>query len=352
VPEVGPLGADVSGLFAEGVMRTFFLAAAGVLGLIFGSFATATAYRVPREGESIATGRSKCPNCGHAISALDNIPVLSWLLLRGRCRHCRQSIAARYPLTELATALLFVAAAAKFGFSAEAFVYAGFFWALVVLTLIDLEFKLLPNKVVYPLVVATYIGFAVTSATGGDGFAPSRAFAAGLVALIAVVAVMTWPAPEPVPDAEEDEEPAPEPLKELLFGVAALAGWVTLLTLAALDGPLEGLRGAVVGGALFSGLLLAVALIGSALAGRAAMGGGDIKLAVGLGAVLGYLEAPGPVIVGIFLSFVSGGVLSIAILLMTGDRKKQIPFGPFLALGTVLGVFFGQSLLASYLGTF
>lgn len=349
--EVGPLGA-VGGLFAEGVMRTFFLGAAGVLGLIFGSFATATAYRVPREGESIATGRSKCPNCGHPIAAFDNIPVFSWLLLRGRCRHCGDSISAGYPLTELATALLFVAAAAKFGFTAESFIYAGFFWALVVLTVIDVEFKLLPNKVVYPLVLATYVAFAATSATAGDSFAISRGFVAGLVALIAVVAVMTWPAPEPVPDAEEDEEAAPDPLKELLLGVAAFVGWVALLMFSALDGPFDGLRGAVIGGALFSGLLLAVALIGSAIAGRSAMGGGDIKLAVGLGAVLGYLQAPGPVIVGIFLSFLSGGVLSIVILLMTRDRKKQIPFGPFLALGTILGVFFGQSLLESYLGTF
>ena len=332
-------------------MRSFFLVASGLLGLIFGSFATALAYRLPRD-ESISTGRSKCPNCGNQITALQNIPVFSWLVLRGRCKHCGNKISARYPLTELATAMAFVGAAAKFGLSADAFIYAAFFWAVVVLTVIDLEFKLLPNKIVYPLVLGTYVAFAVTGVARGEGFDLSRAVLLGAGALVAVVAVMTWPSPEPVPDEEDTEEPAYEPLRELLFGVAALVAWVALLAFAALDGPFRKLPGAVIGGALFSLLLLGVALVGSALSGRTAMGGGDIKLAVGLGAVLGYLEAPGTVLVGIFMSFLAGGVLSIAILLATGDRKKQIPFGPFLALGTVLGVFVGSELLDAYLGTF
>lgn len=338
-------------LFAEGVMRTFFLVSAGVLGSIFGSFATAVAYRVPRPGESIATGRSKCPNCGTTITALQNIPVFSWLFLRGRCKHCRNKISARYPLIELTTALLFAASAAKFGLSTEALIFAGFFWALVVLTVIDLEFKLLPNKIVYPLVLATYAALAVSALLRDLPFDPSRTFVLGALALVVVVAVMTWPSDEPVPD-EEDEEPAPQPLRELLSGLLALVVWVVLLALGALDGPFQGLRGAVIGGALFSLLLLGTALVGSALSGRTAMGGGDIKLAVGLGAALGYLDAPGAVIVGIFLSFLSGGVLSVAILLASGDRKRQIPFGPFLALGTALGVFVGEPLLEAYLGTF
>lgn len=349
--EPGPFAADATAVFGEGPLRTFFLVASGVLGLIFGSFATAVAYRVPRADQSVAAGRSKCPNCGHTIAAVDNIPVFSWLLLRGRCRHCGNEISPRYPLIELSTALLFVAAAARFGFTAEAFVFAGFFWALVVLTVIDLESKLLPNKIVYPLVLATYAAFALTSTLHGDPFEPSRAFVLGLLTLLVVVAVMTWPSPEPVPD-EEEPEPQPQPLRELIFGVAALIVWVVLLVLAALDGPFAGFRGAAIGGALFSLLLLGVALVGSALSGRTAMGGGDIKLAVGLGAVLGYLETPGVVMVGIFLSFLSGGVLSIAILMISGDRKKQIPFGPFLALGTILGVLAGDPLLDAYLGTF
>lgn len=337
-------------MFAEGALGAFYLIASGILGLIFGSFATALAYRLPRD-ESIATGRSKCPECGQTIGAAENIPVFSWLLLRGRCKNCGEKISARYPLIELATALLFVAAAVKFGLSAEAFIYAGFFWALVALTVIDLEFKLLPNKIVYPLVGAIYVAFAITGLVAGDPWELSKALVLGAVALVSVIAVMTWPSPEPVPEGDE-EEAAPEPLKELAFGLLALIAWVALLVFAALDGRFEGLPGAVIGGAIFSLLLLGVALIGSALSGRTAMGGGDIKLAVALGAALGYLQAPGAVMVGIFLSFLSGGVLSIAILMITGDRKKQIPFGPFLALGTVLGIFAGEWLLDAYLGTF
>src|SRR5687768_15573196 len=106
-------------MFDEGVMRVFYVVSAGVLGLIFGSFATALAYRLPR-GESISTGRSKCPNCGHTIGVAENIPVFSWLFLRGRCKHCGNEISARYPLTELVTSLLFVGAAFEFGLSVEA----------------------------------------------------------------------------------------------------------------------------------------------------------------------------------------------------------------------------------------
>jgi leader peptidase (prepilin peptidase)/N-methyltransferase len=350
------VGAETAALFDEGVPRAFLLVVSGVLGLIFGSFATALAYRLPR-GESVSTGRSKCPNCGNQIGVAENIPVFSWVLLRGRCKHCRNKISARYPLTELTTALLFVAAAVKFGLSPEAAIYAGAFWALVVLTVIDLEFKLLPNKIVYPLVLALFVAFALVTGVRGASFEPTRAFVIGTIALLGVVVVMTWPSPQ-TPAGEEDiemaegSEPEPEPLKELLFGVVALIGWVTLLIVATLDGPFEDLRGAVVGAALFSLLLLGVALVGGALSGRTAMGGGDIKLAVALGALLGFLAAPGAVMVGIFLSFLSGGVLSIAILVASGDRKKQIPFGPFLTLGTVLGVLWGERVLDAYLGTF
>lgn len=337
-------------MFADGVMRTFFLFASGILGLILGSFATALAYRLPR-GQSVATGRSKCPNCEAEIGALQNIPLFSWIFLRGRCKNCGDQISARYPLTELATGVSFAGAAARFGFSAEALIYAGFFWALVVLTAIDLEFKLLPNKVVFPLVAWTYGTFGLTAVVRGDPVSLSRALGLAAVALIAVIAVMVWPSPEPVGDELDEDDPPSQPVRELLFGFAALAVWIALLVLGGLDGPFRGFAGAVIGGALFSLVLLGIALVGSALSGRTAMGGGDIKLAVALGAALGYLEAPGIVLVGIFLSFLAGGLLSVAILLVTKDRKKQIPFGPFLAVGTALGVFAGQRLLGAYLGT-
>jgi leader peptidase (prepilin peptidase)/N-methyltransferase len=148
-------------------LDAYYIGAAAVLGLILGSFATAVSYRIPR-GESIAAGRSKCPSCGYTIRAVENIPVLSWIFLRGRCRNCGAPISVRYPLTELASAVLFGLAAWKFGLTIEAVVYAGFFWALLVLTVIDFEHKLLPNRIVFPTLIFGVVGLALAAAVDGD----------------------------------------------------------------------------------------------------------------------------------------------------------------------------------------
>lgn len=253
---------------------------AGVLGLIFGSFGTVVSYRVPQR-ESIASGRSKCPRCGRTITAVENIPVVSWLLQRGRCRHCGEPISPRYPLTELVTGALFALAAWKFGLTVTAAVYAAFFWALVVLTVIDLEHKLLPNRIVYP----TFI-----------------------------------------------------------------AGWAGLVVAVRLDsGARAGdLRSAAIGMAIFGGFLFLVAFIYPA-----GMGGGDWKLAFALGTFLGFVGGYKLTLVGMFISFVVGGIVGIAVMAATGkNRKMQIPFGPFLAGGTVIAIAVGQRLLDAYLGIF
>jgi leader peptidase (prepilin peptidase) / N-methyltransferase len=343
----------------EGVQQPYagiYLFFVTALGLIFGSFGTALAYRLPR-GKSAAEGRSKCPNCGQTIRAIDNVPLLSYLALRGRCRNCGHKISPRYPLAEAATAILFLAVALRFDLSWEAAFYALFFWALVVLTVIDLEHQLLPNKIVYPLLALTYASFALSELLGSGDFRPSATVLLGGAGAAAVALVTMWPYEDPPEVAgEEDEtvmeaEDAGSPARELAFGVLALVVWAALLMMALLDGPIRGFEGALVGGGLFSVLLFGVALVGSAVAGRTAMGGGDIKLALGLGAVLGYLEAPGVVMMGMFLSFLAGGVLSVGVLVATRDRKMHIPFGPFLALGTVLAAFFGRDLVDAYLTT-
>lgn len=250
---------------------------AGLLGLIFGSFATVVAYRVPRR-ETVVSGRSKCPRCGRTIGALENIPVVSWVVLRGRCRHCGEPISPRYPLTELASGLLFALAAWKFGVTVTAGVYAAFFWALVVLTVIDLEHGLLPNRIVYP---------------------------------------------------------------------TFLVGWAGLVAAALADAGSPGARlvGAALGMLVFGGFLFAVAF-----AYPAGMGGGDWKLAFALGAFLGYAGGVRLALVGMFFSFVLGGVIGLIAMRATGQgRKMKIPFGPFLAVGTVLAVAVGQRLLDAYL---
>lgn len=142
--------------------------AAGVLGLILGSFASMLAYRLPRRLPIGGRERSRCPTCDAQLTARENIPLLSYLAQRGTCRHCAARIPYRYPLIEAATGLLFALAAWKFGLGGEAVVFAGFFWVLVVLTVIDLEHRLLPDRVVYPAFVAGWVALALLALATGD----------------------------------------------------------------------------------------------------------------------------------------------------------------------------------------
>jgi leader peptidase (prepilin peptidase) / N-methyltransferase len=210
------------------------------------------------------------------ITAIENVPVFSWLWQRGRCRHCGAGISWRYPLAELATGVLFAAAVAKFDVSLTAFAYAAFFWVLVVLTVIDLEHKLLPNRIVYP---------------------------------------------------------------------SFIVGWVVLTIDALVDSAPERLGDAALGALMFGGFFMIMGFIYPA-----GMGGGDIKLAFVLGTFLGYIDAPAVVVVGMFLSFFFGGLGSFAVIAFAGGgRKKQIPFGPFLAAGTIAAILFGRQIADWYL---
>jgi leader peptidase (prepilin peptidase) / N-methyltransferase len=255
-------------------VTAILVAFTGILGLIFGSFGTVAAWRIPRR-ETIVSGRSHCPNCGAMITALENIPVLSWLFLRGRCRHCGNPISIRYPVIELTTGVLFALSAAKFGWSVETFVFAAFFWVLVVLTVIDIDHKLLPNRVVYP---------------------------------------------------------------------AFVVGWAGLVAAAIVDGSTDRLLDAAIGAAIFGGTFFLIALIAPR-----GMGFGDVKLAFVLGTFLGYTRL-GLVPLGMFLAFLTGALTGVAVMMRSGGgRKMQVPFGPFLALGTVLAIFVGDGLLDAYL---
>jgi leader peptidase (prepilin peptidase) / N-methyltransferase len=250
--------------------------AAAAFGLVFGSFASVVAHRVPRR-ESIG-GRSHCPACGHLITARENIPVLSYLLQRARCRHCSARISSRYPVVELITAILFALAVWRFGVSLTACVYAAFFWVLVVLSVIDLDHRKLLNRIIFPA-----------------------------------------------------------------LGI----GWACLIAITAAGGDAERLRDAALGAAIFGGFIFAVAF-----AYPAGMGAGDAKLALVLGTFLGFVDAPGVVVVGMFLSFLVGSVVGVVTMLRErGGRKTQIPFGPSLALGTVIAILVGRPLLDAYLGS-
>src|ERR1700761_7545752 len=147
-------------------VAALFVAAFGAM---IGSFLTVVAYRVPR-AESVVGGRSHCPDCGAQIHAYDNVPVFSWLALRGRSRCCHQRISARYPVTELTLAALFAAVAVRFhGDAGELALGLVFVSMLLAITLTDLERRIIPNKI---LLVGSVIGVAVV-AIADPGSCPS-----------------------------------------------------------------------------------------------------------------------------------------------------------------------------------
>ena len=178
-------------------MTAVLLAFAGVLGLAIGSFLNVVVWRVPR-GESVVHPPSACPRCGHAIRGRDNIPVVSWLVLRGRCRDCGLPISARYPLVELGTGVLFVLTAW----------FAGLHWILpallylaaisVALALIDIDVKRLPDAIVLPSYVVAIVLLALASANPGgepDWSALLRALAGGAALFVVYfVMVLVYPA--------------------------------------------------------------------------------------------------------------------------------------------------------------
>jgi len=130
--------------------------AAAVFGLLIGSFLNVVAYRLPR-GESLAHPRSRCPGCGAAIAAYDNIPVLSWLLLRGRCRHCGEPISIRYPLVEATTAVLYALVVVAQDDALGIVLGLLLVTALIPITLIDLDLRIIPNKITGPAAVAALL---------------------------------------------------------------------------------------------------------------------------------------------------------------------------------------------------
>lgn len=165
-----------------------------VFGLAVGSFLNVVIVRVPSD-ESILRPPSKCPQCGHEIGHRDNIPVLSWVLLRGKCRHCAEPIPAGYPLVELANAVLWVLAGLRFGAHWPLLPYAALFSVLLVLSVIDLELYLLPNKITYPtMLVSVPAVVALSFAVDDDPVSRSLgALATGLgYAAFLGLLLVTW----------------------------------------------------------------------------------------------------------------------------------------------------------------
>lgn len=271
-----------------------FISTSVLLGLMTGSFLNVVIHRLPRmmelawaqerleaEGQApaeqarynLVTPRSACPKCQHAIGALENIPVISYLVLGGKCRHCRTPICPRYPLVEALTGLLFGLASWHFGYSSMAVASWVIILALVALTFIDLDTYLLPDDITLPLL------------------------------------------------------------------------WLGLLY--NLNNGFTDLNSAVIGAALGYLILWAVYWLFKLVTGKEGMGYGDFKLLAALGAWFGWQLLPAVIL----LSSIAGSIIGILLIVLSKHgREKPIPFGPYLALGGIAALFFGQQLSQLYLG--
>ena len=251
-------------------MTAFIAVVAGIYGLVVGSFLNVVIWRVPRH-ESIVKPRSHCPSCDTQIATRDNLPVVSWLILRGRCRHCGVRISARYPFVELLTGVLFAAVAAQFAYSWAMPAYLVLTAGLIAISAIDLEHFIIPNRIVYPL------GFT------------------GVVLLAgAAVGDQDWSA-----------------FGRALLGAIAAFTFFFVLHLIAPGG----------------------------------MGFGDVRLSFVLGMFLGWLGWP-YVLGGLFAGFLYGAVIGSLLIAFAGrGRRQHIPFGPFLAAGTMTFVLVGDQIV-------
>lgn len=242
-----------------------------ILGLLIGSFLNVCIYRIPRE-ESIVFPASHCPACQKPVRPYDNVPLFSFLFLRGRCRFCRAPISWRYPLIELLHGLGYLFILHQFGYSVQALVYAVLFSSLVVVTFIDLSHQIVPDVITLPGMVL------------------------GLIAASTVLP----------------------------------------------PGPINSLIGLFLGGGLF----YLVAILSIALLKKEGMGGGDIKLIAMIGAFLGWKG----MLLTIFLAALAGSIIGLFLVFIRGrDRAEPIPFGPFLALGAMISLFWGPQILNWYL---
>ncbi len=270
-------------------------------GAAIGSFLNVVIHRVPRE-LSVVFPNSACPKCSSKIAPYDNLPVISWLILGGKCRKCKEPISWRYPAVEFLTASVFLLVAWALGFGL--FLPVGLIFAAVMISLvfIDAEHMILPDVITWPL-----LGFAVLVRIIYP-LIPGYSNTFSDLTFSPLTALETWPM------------------------------WAVSLT------------GAVLGGLVGGGSLWLVGQIWERLRGVEAMGLGDVKMMFGVGALLGWRLT----ILTIFLAAFTGALAGVIVIAKSKDKdmQAQIPFGIFLGIGAVAALLFGDQLIAWYIETF
>ncbi|MCD6115712.1 prepilin peptidase [bacterium] len=245
-----------------------------IIGLAFGSFLNVVIYRLPLK-RSIVTPGSFCPSCGQPVKFYDNIPVLSYLILKGRCRYCKSRISVRYPLVESLYAVLLIVLFLKFGFSGEFFTYSALTFFLIPISVIDIDRGLILNKLVLPGCILGII-------------------------LVIILQIETW--------------------QSMLYGAAAGGGSAFL-----------------------------IGLLGNFFLKKESMGMGDVKLLILTGIYVGF---PG-VLLGFFYGvFIAALYIIVRMALKQLKIGETIPFGPFIAIGTLVHILFGKAIILWYLGLF
>lgn len=377
-----------------------------LLGACVGSFLNVVVYRLPRD-QSIVHPPSACPKCNHRLAAFDNIPILGWIFLHGKCRYCKNPISPRYPIVELITALLFLGhflALTRFGMGPCAprlvmnpagMQSMGFDhlifendWAIVVMhlwliasllaaSLIDSEHFIIPLWICWLCAIVGGVGhtFFVKPAAVGDlrvdALTSAMALGAGVGLVISIllqkggVLQRSFDEEEPMLEKDveslpEDEQPDPWPAsriraeirREMVFLMPAIVLGSALVLLVNLTGFGEtwhhwmanryfsGLLGSLFGALVGGGLVWFFRIAGSYAFGREAMGLGDVHLMFGVGAIVGALLSSA----AFFIAPVFGLVYALGQLFLKG--RRELPYGPYLSLGTWIVMLFSCSITA------
>lgn len=264
-----------------------------IVGLVVGSFLNVCIVRLPRGG-SVVTPPSHCPRCRSGIKFYDNIPLISFLLLRGKCRSCGEPISWRYPLVELVNALFYVWIVREFWIGGEAFLMMAICSSLIVITVIDYDHLIIPDSITLP----------------------------GMLIGLSLAPFFMTPLGDPLPFHLESLFPHAGPY---------------------LTGFLNSLIGLLLGG----GPLFAIGWLWEKLRHVEAMGGGDVKLMGMVGSFLGWKGA----LLTIMLGALAGSLVGVLLIaLKRHNMGKLIPFGPFLAVGAVASMLYGPDIISWYLG--